>query len=111
MTFYIVLSIIHLYLWFRSAMWYLRHKHELREKTGLAYFVFVLFLIPGLVLDVIVSWTIGIPLLGLIWKATVSEKLKVIRSVKWHGPTWRLRFADYVCETWLNPWDPDKHHC
>jgi hypothetical protein len=106
-----LLALIVLYLWFRSAMWYLRNKHRIRERVGVGVDLLVVALVPGLLLDVIINWTIGIPLLGLVWCWTLSQKLAYVRSPKWKGYTWRLRLADWACESLLNKWDPTHHHC
>jgi hypothetical protein len=102
-------AVVVLYLWFRAAMWYLRHKHELREKSGIGLVLLEIGLAPGLLLDIIVNWTIGLSL-GWVYCLTLSDKLCYIRK---NGSAWRWRkrFADWVCDDVLNQWDPTHHHC
>jgi hypothetical protein len=105
-----IAALVVLYLWFRAAMWYLRHKHELREKSGIGLVLLEIGLAPGLVLDIIINWTIG-GVLGYVMCLTLSAKLCHIRQHPKYGFAWQRRFADWACDEVLNKWDPTHHHC
>jgi hypothetical protein len=90
-----LISLVVLYLWFRAAMWYLRNKHRIREKSGLGLILLEIGLAPGYVLDVVISWTIG-GILGYVAAPTLSEKLAHIRQHPDYGFLWQRRFAKWV---------------
>lgn len=110
MVFVVISALILLYLWFRVAMWYLRNKHRIREEIGWSLVLLEAALAPGLVLDVIVNWTIGMTL-GFVKCWTLSEKLCYIRTHPEHGKLWQHDVADWICEDILNKWDPNRKHC
>lgn len=103
-------ALIVLYLWFRCAMWYLRNKHRIREASGIGLVLIEIGLIPGVLLDVIVNWTIG-TMLGMVCCWTLSQKLCYIRQHPKFGWSWQHRFADWACDEVLNKWDPAHNHC
>lgn len=103
-------SVVTLYLWFRTAMWYLRNKHLIREKAGIGLTLLEIGLAPGYILDVLFNWTFGLAI-GIVFVPTLSEKLCYIRNHPDYGFNWIHRFADWACDEVLNPWAIDHKHC
>ena len=109
----LLVSNVLLFLWFLYAMWVLRRKHQIREKTGLFYYI-ILFLAaigyPGDVLFNIIWGSIILLDVPRLWKGEFTLSLRLERIHK-TGRGWRLRIASWVCEKLLDPYDPDGDHC
>lgn len=104
--------IIVLFLWFLIAMWFLRRRHSIREKLGVFMYVIVGIVLGGLVLDVVFNWTFAILIFRDITPdTTLSKRLQRYRESPKYKGTWRMRWADWICEHLLNPYDPKGHHC
>jgi len=104
--------IIVLFLWFLFAMWFLRRKHQLREKLGPVFFAIVGVVVGGLILDVIFQWTLA-PIIFMEFtpNITFSKRMERYRDNPKYKGTWKMRWADFICEHILNPFDPSGHHC
>ena len=104
-----IIYIIILLCWFIIAMWFLRRKHSIRERLGPVFYVIVGVVLGGLVLDVFFQWfPLFAPLIFLEFtpNITFSKRLERYRDYE-HFPkykgTWRMRWADFICERILNP--------
>jgi len=107
-----ILLFVLLFGWFLTAMWFLRRRHQLREKLGPVYFVLVGIVLGGLPLDAVLHFIPGtIWFLDLPQELTLSKRLERYREDPKYKGTWRMRHADFVCERILNPFDPSGHHC
>lgn len=109
-----VLYAIGLFLWFLSAMYFLRRKRRLREKLGLFFYIVVGIVAGGLPFDFFFQWCpILSPLIFLEFTPdlTFSDRMERYRENPKYKGTWRMRWADWICEHILNPFDPKKHHC
>ena len=101
-----------LFIWFLIAMWFMRRRHQLRERLGQFYYIIVGIVLGGLILDVIFQWTFAIVIfLEVTPNITFSKRMERYRDNPKYKGTWRMRWADYICEHILNPYDPEGHHC
>lgn len=103
-----------LFVWFLIAMFFLRRRHQLREKLGPVYYVIVGIVMGGLPLDVFFQWfPLCSPLIFLEFtpNITFSKRMERYRENPKYKATWRMRWANFICERILNPFDPTKHHC
>jgi hypothetical protein len=103
-----------LYVWYRLAMLFLQRKRWFREHLGPFFYAVVGILLGGLVLDAAFHF-VPATILFKDWphEWTLSERLERYRSdPKWHG-TYQLRWADFICERILNPYNYEvgKPHC
>ena len=111
MRIFIICTIV-LFLWFLSAMYYLRHKHDIRVHTRIGNYFAEAALIPGILFDVVYNWTFGMLMfMDVTSDWTLSERLSRYRNSDKHKATWRMRWADWICEHILNPYDPKGKHC
>ena len=104
--------IIVLFVWFLIAMFFLRRRHQLREKISFGYWIIVGIVLGGLPLDILFQWTIA-PLIFMEFTKDLffTNRLNRYREdVKYKG-TWKMRWADWICEHLLNPYDPTGRHC
>jgi hypothetical protein len=107
-----VYSTVGLFLWFIVAMYFLRRRHELRTRRGLGYWLLVASIVPGIMFDVVYNWTFGVVVfLDVTRDFTLSSRLKRYRDSLEYKGTWRMRWADWICEHLLNPYDPKGRHC
>jgi hypothetical protein len=103
MIIYLLAIITPIILWvFFLAYSALRQFWHLLRWEVKAVGVFVVLI--GFVIDVAFNWTIGL-LLGITPDATFSQKCKRLKA----GGGWRAPVARYLCDNWLNPFDPE--HC
>ncbi|HAR45566.1 MAG TPA: hypothetical protein DCS05_05165 [Nitrospiraceae bacterium] len=109
----VLLCTVALFVWFLVAMYYLRRRHELRTRTGLAYWLLVAAILPGVAFDVIYNWTIGVLLfMDITPDLTLSQRLARYRKAPIGEVGYRRkRWADWICENLLNPYDPKGRHC
>jgi len=100
------------YLWYLTAMWFLRRRHQLREKLGPIYWWIVGIVLGGIVLDVAFNWSFAI-LIFMDWPKEVmfTKRLQRYREGWLYKATWRMRLADTICENMLNKYDPTGKHC
>jgi len=108
----IVLTTLCLFVWFLIAMYFLRRRHELRTRAGLAYWLLVATVVPGIAFDIAYNWTFGIIIFRDITPdLTLSKRMERYREALKYKATWRMRWADWICEHLLNPYDPKGRHC
>ena len=107
--------IIVLFVWFLIAMFFLRRRHQLREKLGPFFYVLVMIVVGGIPLDFFFQWC---PILGapMIFREFTpdwmfSGRMSRYRDNPKYKGTWKMRWADWICEHLLNPYDPSGHHC
>jgi len=107
----VALTIV-LFAWYLVAMFFLRRKRQLREKLGPVLYVIVMVVVGGIPLDIFYQWFIA-PIIfrEFTMNLTLSKRLEMYRESPKYKGTWRMRWADFICERILNPFDPDKHHC
>ena len=65
----------------------------------------IFVVLVGFAIDVAINWTVGL-VLGVTRDVTLSQKCKRLRR---EDMGWRGDVAAYLCENWLNFFDPD--HC
>jgi len=95
--------------WYLVAMFYLRHKHDLRYRLGLLFYVLEAALAIGYIGDVVYNWTISIVIfLDVPGELTISERLARYRSKPKYAGTWRYDWATSICRE-LNKHDPEGH--
>jgi hypothetical protein len=93
-------------------MWFLRRRHQIREALGPIYFAIVGVVLGGLVLDVLFQWTFAVILFQEITpNLTFSKRMERYREDPKYKGTWKMRWADFICERILNPYDPTGKHC
>jgi hypothetical protein len=101
-----------LLIWFFIAMFTLRRKHQLRSKLGPVYYVLVMVVLGGLILDLLYQWTVAIVyFMEVTPNLTLSKRLERYRDMPKYKGTWRQKHAKFICENILNKYDPDGHHC
>ena len=107
-----IIYIAILFTWFLTAMWFLRRRHQLREKLGPAYFIIVGIVLGGIVLDAVFQWIIAPAIfLGFTKDILFTGRMQRYREEEKYKGTWRMRAADWICENLLNPYDPSGKHC
>lgn len=96
-------------VWYLVAMYYLRHKHDLRSRLGLLFYVLEAALVVGVIGDVVYNWTLGIVIfLDITKDLTLSQRLARYRSDLKYSGTWRYSLATSICRE-LNKHDPEGH--
>jgi len=110
-----------LVLWIVLAMWHLRRRHQIREKSTVLYYA---LLVPdglGFIADVLANYTwasvilLDLPRLDRR-EITISQHMGRINEDNKRFPsvsvrqTWSRFVARNVCG-WLNKLDPSGHHC
>ena len=106
---FFLLYTLFLCVWYLAAMYYLRHKHDLRSRLGLLFYVVEAALVIGVIGDVVYNWTLGVVVfLDITRDLTLSERLSRYRSESKYADTWRYRIATSICRE-LNKHDPEGH--
>jgi hypothetical protein len=101
-----------LLVWYFTAMWFLRRRHKLRKSLGPAYFIVVGVVLGGIPLDVLFNWIVApFIFLDLPKELLFTGRLQRYREDREYLWTWRSRWADFICEHILNPFDPRGKHC
>ena len=102
-----------LFCWYLVAMWMQKRMHPIREEGVIIFGTLRLLVAIGALTDVLYNLTFGTIIFLELPRLkqdewTLSRRLARIRD---QGRGWRLKTADFICERFLNPYDPDGHHC
>lgn len=64
----------------------------------------ILVVLGGLLLDVVINWTLGLAL-GVTPDLTLSQKCGRLKQAS----DWRASVATYLCHNWLDPFEQGGH--